>query len=235
MASTYSTPVLFAKQNNLMILFARITFDGAGIPYLDTTQSKGVCSVVENFVTFTGGVVNSTTSIGTISSFHKLFTGMTVLGAGVAAGNLISSMSAAGDSVTMTKQNITTADGIALTANGGQYRIQFGQQSGVRLDTYPKLMWAQSSWDETSASASGSGTTLQLAPAGPNMFILGSVTFNQRTIPGSSASGTTDATIQVQFGSGQGVQFNAYAPKAGEAVRMMFIFGNSGGGLGYNG
>jgi hypothetical protein len=64
---------------------------------------------------------------------------------------------------------------------------------------------------------------------------LGSVAFNQRSIPASSASGSTDATIQVQFGSGQGTSFSAYKPVAGESVRMLFIFGNSGGGNGYNG
>lgn len=235
MASTYGTLVSFTKQNNVMTLYARVTFDTNGVPTLDTTQSKGICSVIENFVTFTGGVVNSTTSIGTVSSFHKLFTGMTVLGAGVQTNNLISSMSASGDSITTTKQNITTADGVALTANGGQYRFQFGQQSGVRLDTYPKLLWIGASWDETSASASGNASTLQLAPAAPNMFVLGSVAFNQRSVPQTTTSGTTDATIQVQFGNGQGTSFSAYAPKGGEAVRMTFIFGNSGGGLGYNG
>lgn len=235
MASTYGTLVSFTKQNNVMTLFARVTFDTGGVPTLDTTQSKGICSVIEAFVPFTGGVVNSTTSIGTVSSFHKLFTGMTIVGSGVAAGNLISSMSATGDSITTTLQNITTANAVALTANGGQYRFQFGQQSGVRLDTYPKLLMVSATWDETASSATGSGTTLQLAPAAPNMFVLGSVAFNQRTIPGSATSGTSDATIQVQFGNGQGTSFSAYAPKGGEAVRMMFIFGNSGGGLGYNG
>lgn len=235
MANTYGTTVLFAKQNNLMILFARVTFGATGVPTLDTTQSKGICSVVENFVPFTAGVVNSTSIVGTVTSFSRIFTGMTVIGSGVATSNLVSSMSATGDTITLTKQNITTADGVALTANGGQFTFQFGAQSGVRLDTYPKLLMVDASWDMTSASATGTATQAQLAPAAPNFFVIGSVAFNQRTIPYSSTSGSTDATIQVQFGNGQGTNFSAYKPVAGEAVRMMFIFGNSGGGLGYNG
>jgi hypothetical protein len=235
MANIYGTPVMFAKQNNVVFLFARVTFGATGVPTLDTTQSKGVCAVTENYVPFTGGVVNSTTIIGTVTSFNRLFTGMTVTGTGVQTTNLISSMSGAGKTITMTKQNITTGDEVALTANGGQFTFQFGNKSGVNLDTYNKLLMVDANWDMTSASASGSGTVLQLAPAAPQMFVLGSVAFNQRSIPASSASGSTDATIQVQFGSGQGTSFSAYKPVAGESVRMLFIFGNSGGGNGYNG
>lgn len=235
MANIYATPVLFTKQNNVVILFAKVSFGATGVPTLDTTQSKGVCAVTENFVPLVGGVVNSTTVIGTVTSFARLFTGMTVTGTGVQTTNLISSMSAAGKTITMTKQNITTGDEIALLASGGQFTFQFGNKSGVNLDTYNKLLAVQASWDVTSASASGTATQLQLAPAAPQSFVLGSVAFNQRTVPGSSTSGSTDATVQLQVGFGQGTSFSAYKPVAGEVMRVMFVFGNSGGGLGYNG
>ena len=76
MASTYGTPVLFSKENNVWVLSARITFDENGAAALDTTQSKGFCAVWQNTPTFTAGTSGSTSALGSVSSFKGLFQGM---------------------------------------------------------------------------------------------------------------------------------------------------------------
>lgn len=226
MAMRYYTPVMFGLEKNIVHLYAQVTFDGAGIPTLNALNSKGICAVHQQSVMLTGGVVNSTTSIGTVSSFAGLYRGMTVSGTGMAGTNTIASMSASGDTITMAKQNIITGDGITLTASGGRYLFQFGSQEAMKLDTYNKLLGVQVSYDMTLASASGSLTALALAPQAPGYFVVSNLT-NTVTIPKVSTSGSTDASLSLQFGSGAGNDFVAFNPVAGTTMRIQFSFCNS--------
>lgn len=228
MASTYGTPVAFTKEKNVWTLSARVVFNPSGVAVLDTSNSKGICAVNSESIAFTGGVVNSTTTIGSISSYAGLFPGMTITGSGVATSQVISSTMAAASTgtITVAKQNITTADEVALQATGGRYQFQFGQEAAKRLDTYVKLLGVQVSWDESTSSAIGTATSLALAPAGPEAFVVKN-NISIRTIPQTTTTGSTDASISLQFGYGRGVLFNAATPQTGESCRVVFVFGNS--------
>ena len=235
MANRNWSTINYTLEKNTVTLYAKVTFDSSGAPILDSVSSKGIANFWKESIPLTGGVVNSTTIIGTVTSFSGLFTGMTISGSGVATTNLISSMSASGDTITMTKQNITTADGVALQASGGRYRVQFGRQissatSIAQLDTYNKLLDVSASWDMTSGSATGTMTTLQLAPNNYEVFVVSSSAFNNVTVPRTAVSGSTDASLALQFGFGKGVEFRTGDPVAGETVRLKFVFGNSTAG-----
>lgn len=228
MANRNFTPVNFALEKNVIHLFANVTFGATGVPTLDTNNSKGVCAVHPESISFTGFVTNSTTGIGTVSSFAGLYTGMTVTGTGVATSNVISSTSVA-TGLTMTKQNITTtASGYsqALIASGGRYRFQFGSREGYNLDAYNKLLAVTAHYSETSGSALGTALNVALAPNSPSIFVVEDKT-NTRTTTRSATCASTDCSLVLQMGDGAGVQFNARDPIAGEAIKFHFIFGNS--------
>lgn len=216
---------MFGLEKNIVHLYATVTFNPSGVPVLDTANSKGVCSILPESVVFTGSVTNSSTAIGTVSSFAGLFKGMTVTGTGVATNNTISSGISVAGGIIMTGQNIVTGD-VTLTATGGRYVVQFGSQAGVRLDTYNKLLYVKQVWDETTSSAIGTATSVALAPSAPDMFIVKN-NVGVRTIPQVSTSGSSDASISVMFGTGVGTAFTATNPGTGERVKLVFAFGNS--------
>ena len=227
MAGRNFTPVSFGLEKNIVQLYARVVFGSNGAPILDTANSKGICNVALNAVSFTGATTNSTTVIGTVSSFQGLFSGMTVTtssSAALQANTVISSASSL--ALSFNNQSIFTAAGVPFTAVGGQYIFQFGTQAGQRLDGYFKLLDWNYVWDESTGSASGSALQSQLAPAASNGFIIGNKT-QIRTIPATGTSGSTDCTLTVQFGTAAGVQFQAVQPVAGEVLRCSFTFCNS--------
>ncbi len=240
MASEYGTPVLFAKEKNIWILSARVVFDTNGAAVLDTTQSKGFCAVWQNTPTFNAGTTQSTSTIGTVSSFKGLFSGMnltTSSGGAFGVTETLGSISASAGTFNLVTQagstgfpnfSIPSVTFVAGSAGGGtgQYILQLGQQAGARLSTYNKLLMLQHSFDETSGSASGSATVQQLAPLAPSMVLIQNNT-TLRTVPPTAATNSTDASITVQFGTGTGKNFVATAPAAGEAVRIVMIMGNS--------
>lgn len=230
MASTYGSPVAFTKEKNVWTLAAKVQFGASGAVTLDTNNSKGICAAWNESVAFTGGTTNSTTTLGSISSFDGLFFGMTVVGpAGeLQSSTTISSFSAAGKSVTLSKQAITTDATATYNATGGRYRFQFGQQAGLRLDPYVKLMGVEVRFDVTTGSAGGNATQLQLAPSAPVAFVVDNLS-STRTVPTTLATSSTDASVAIQFGYGQGpgTGFVATAPADGEIARVVFIFGNS--------
>ncbi len=117
---------------------------------------------------------------------------------------------------------------VAGSAGGatGQYILQLGQQAAQRLDTYVKVLQLQHSFDETTGSATGGVLQKQLAPNAPSMVWIQNNT-KTRTIPATATSGSTDASITVQFGNGSGSNFTAGVPTPGEAVRIVMVMGNS--------
>ncbi len=230
MASTYGTPVLFTKEKNVWILSLRAVFGAGGTVVLDPLNSKGICAFNPDQVAFSGNTVASSTSVSSITSFSGLFNGMTVTGitAGIGSGITLSSMTAgAGTLVLSSGTNVLPQQANALIATGGRYRVQFGQQSGVRLDPYVKLMSFSYDFRETTGSAAGSSSTLQLYPLAQTGFIVQNQ-ITVRTIPQTATSGSTDASVAVQFGyySGPNI-FTVATPAPGEAVHMQFLLGNS--------
>lgn len=233
MANVYATTVSFQKEKNVTTLYATVVFNGSGVPVLQTNDSKGIANFWQETVSLNANVVNSTTSLSSVSSFAGLFSGMNLTGAGLATSQVISSMSVSGaadGSITVTKQNITTGGAVPLVAEGGRYRVQFGTINGsapVRYDAYNKLLQVNYTWDMTTSSASGTAAQLQLAPNATSVFVLGSISFNQVTVPNSTTSGSTDASIVLQMGDGAGLSFQAKDPQNGEKLRLEFVFGNS--------
>lgn len=224
MASTYGRPVAFTKEGNVWTLSAHVTFSGAG-PSLDTSNSKGICSFAKQSLVFTGATVSSSATVTSVSSFQGLYTGMTVTGSGVAASSTIGTITASTKSFILNKAVDTGNDPITLTASGGRYVMQFGQQAAQRLDAWYKLLYVQESWDMSAASASGSAGLAALSPNGPLMFVAQNNT-SVRTIPATSTSGSSDCSLSLQFGSGRGASFVANDPVAGEGVRILVVFGN---------
>ncbi len=242
MASTYGTPVLFSKEKNVWILSARIVFDTNGAAALDVSQSKGFCAVWQNTPTFNAGTNGSNSTVGSVSSFQGLFAGMnlTVSSGGafittatigsITAGSGVFNVTAANNTQSGFPQ-LTVPSTVFVAGSGGggtgQYILQLGQQAGVRLDPYVKILQVQHSFDETTGSATGGVLQQQLAPAAPSMVLIQNKT-QVRTIPQTLTSGSTDCSITVQFGSGgTGKNFVPAVPAAGEAVRIVLIMGNS--------
>lgn len=245
MANEFGTAVSFTKEKNVWILSARITFDQNGAAALDTNNSKGFCNVWQNTPTFTAGTNGSSSLLGSVSSFRGLFPGMNLTtGSSVAfiASATIGSMSAA--NALLGKFPVTAANNtqsgfpqvdvdamtfIAGSGGGatGQYILQLGQALS-RVQTWPKLLAVQHSFDETTGSASGGVLQRQLAPNAPSMVLIKDNT-KIKTIPASATSGSTDASITVQFGTGFGSNFQVGVPAPGEAVRIMLVLGNSTG------
>lgn len=230
MASTYGTAVAFTKEKNVWTLSALVQFGPSGAVVLNTNSSKGICNVANESVSFTGATTNSSTSLSSVSSFDGIFSGMTITGpAGeVQAATTVSSFTASSKTIVLSKQAITTDTAATYNATGGRYRFQFGQQAALRLDPYVKLMGFDIRFDVSTGSAGGNATQIQLAPSAPNAFLVDNQ-ISVRTIPSTATSGSTDASIALQFGTGigPGTGFTAGSPADGEIARVIFIFGNS--------
>jgi len=226
MANRFGTPVCFTMEKNVVQLFARVVFGGSSVPLLDTNNSKGFCNAAINAPVFTGSVASGSATITSVSSFHGLFTGMTLSGANVNTAVTIGTISAATGSIVTSAAAMMASGAGTYTATGGQYILQLGTQAGVRLDAYNKLLDFNYSFDESTGSASGGFLVAQLALAAQNAFIVTNTT-NVRTIPATTTSGSTDCTITVQFGNGFGTGFVAVAPASGEVVRFNVAMGNS--------
>lgn len=241
MGSEYGSPVLFTKEKNVWQLSCRFVIGANGQPVLDTNNSKGFCAVWQNTPTFNAGTTGSSNSIGTVSSFVGLFSGMnlTVSTSAAFIGTAtIGSFTAITDSFKVTAVNngqsgfpqasVPLLQFVAGSAGGGtgQYIIQLGQQAAIRTSTYVKLLGIQHSFDMTTASAVGTAVQSQLVPVAPAMVLIGDNT-KIKTIPQSATSGSSDGTVTVQFGYyNSGGTFQAQAPAPGEAVRVVFMFGN---------
>lgn len=226
MAGRNFTPVMFALEKNTVQIYGRILIGSGGVPILDTNNSKGICAVGLNAVNFTGFSTNSTTTIGTVSSFAGLFSGMTVTGSAGALQATTVIGSASSLILNFSKQSIQTGGPVNFSAVGGQYIFQFGSQAGVRLDGYNKLLAFDYSWDESTSSASGSALQSALAPGATNAFVV-SNSVSTRTVPPTITTNSTDCSVVVQLGVGAGVGFSAVAPSAGEVLKVNFVLGNS--------
>lgn len=244
MANEYGTAVLFAKEKNTWFLSARITFDANGAPALDTTQSKGFCAIWQNTPTFTAGTNGSSSVLGSVSSFQGLFSGMNL----TIASSLAIITTATIGSITPTLATsktfkVTAANNaqngwpqfdtpsvtfVAGSGGGGtgQYVLQFGQQAASRLQTYNKVLAVDYVFDMTTGSTTGSASQMQLSPVAPNFLWIRNQT-RLRTIPQVATSGSTDATITFQLGTGTGQNFVAGVPAPGEALIINVIMGNS--------
>lgn len=224
MANRFQTPVCFTMEKNVVQIFARVVFGASNVPVLDTNQSKGFCNVGFNTPVFTGTTASGSSSISSVSSFQGLFTGMTLSGSGVSG--TIGTMTAATSTIVMSAPATSAQATTTITATGGQYIFQLGQQAGTRLDSYAKLLDFNYSFSEDTGSASGSFQQLQLAPAAQNGFLIANNT-KVRTIPATLTSNSTDCTIIVQFGNGSGTGFVAASPANGEVLRINLGMGNS--------
>lgn len=234
MAGRNYTPVNFALEKNVVNLFARFPFvigsgsTVAGVT-LDTTSSKGICSVNPSTPTFSGAVSSGSATITSVTSFFGLFTGMQVTGASVVGSGsfTIGTLSQSTGSLVMSSPAfITTTSSATFVATGGQYVIQFGTQAATRLDSYVKLLDFNYMWDEATGSASGSVGQVQICPAAQNIFYIRNNT-SIRTIPQTLTSGSTDCTLTIQMGNGSGVNFVAANPVNGEVLKVGFSFSNS--------
>lgn len=232
MANRYTSPVMFAFEKNLTIVSARVVFNPSGLAVLDTTNSKGVCNFQIDAVAFNANTTGSSTTMSSVTSFAGLYNGMTLSG-GFGATPTISSMTAsAGSLVLSSGTGVTPTNGGIVTATGGRYRIQFGTQAAQRLDTYNKLLGFDYEWSMTTSSAVGTASRLALAPNAPLIFLVQN-NISTRTIPRTSTSGSTDASLVLQMGL-QGTAggamasgFTASTPAAGEVLQLTFFLGNS--------
>lgn len=220
----YVRPVMFAFEPDLVFLFAKISFGAAGAPTLVQPNSKGFCNVTLNTLSFTGTTDGSTAVLTAISSFVGLYVGMTVVGVGIPANSTILSMNAGAGTVTLSANTTGAHVAEAMTATGGQYLVQLGQQAGVRLDTYTHFLGLSHSWDE--AGLQGAVSTAASSPAAPEMFLT-NINTGVRTIPGTAATALTDASFTVQFGRRISDVFTAENPANGEIVRLMLKMSRS--------
>lgn len=231
MANRYSTPVLFAMEKNLTVVALRAVFGAGGSVVVDAINSKGISYMAPDQVAFSANTVASSATISSVTSFSGLFNGMTVTGLtqSVGASVTISSMTAGASSLVLSSgTNVIAQPANSLLATGGRYRVQFGLTVGNRFDTYNKLLAFSYDFREITGSAAGSATSLQLYPICADGFIVQNNT-GIRTIPGTTTSGSTDASLAIQFGSygANSNIFTATTPQPGEVVNMLFTFGNS--------
>lgn len=209
-------PVMFAFEPDVVSVYANLSFGAAGAVTLNQTQansSKGICNVVLTSVSFTG-TTSASVTVTSVSSFAGLYPGMTVTGTNVPAATTISSMNAGAGTITLSQA--ATGVNTGLSAAGGLYTVSFGSQFTPfkRLDAYVKLLACKADFDVSGAQ--GGASTLALAPAAPNAFIVN-----------NSISIATSASIALQFGSGAGTSFVAGVPANGERVRIAFMFSRS--------
>jgi hypothetical protein len=223
MANRLLRAVDFTFEPDVVTVYAQLNFSAGGAVTYTPLNSKGICAVTPNSISITGTTTSSSPTVTSVSSFVGIYNGMTVTGTNIPANTTISSMNAAGGTITLS-QNATGAN-TGLTISGGQYLIQFGQQAGVRLDTYNKLLYVDSVWDESTNQ--GSLNTSAVGPGNPVVFVVGN-NIAKRTIPPVGNSANTDATITLQFGSGAGSSFVAANPTSGEVLRLAIDFCRSG-------
>lgn len=233
MANIYGTTVNFYKEGNVVNLYAKVAFGASGQSVLDTNNSMGICSFNPLTTVFTGNTTSSSATVSSVSNFTNLFNGMTVTGSGstIQAATTISSITAGAQSLVLNQVAAGTQPANTLFASGGQYIVQFGTNAGIALTPYVKLLDFGWSVDESIGSAAGSSSLLQLAPNFSKVFITGNNT-RVRTIPQTSTSGSTDASLVLQIGDLLGGAFIAVNPAPATTMRFHFTFGNLTRGIG---
>lgn len=224
MAGRNFTPVSFTLEKNVVFLFGRVFFGANGAVSLDTNNSKGTCAAWQSTPTFTGTTSSGSAVVSSITSFFGLYTGMSLTGNGVSG--TIGTISASTKSIVMSALATSAQATTTISASGGQYVLQFGTIAGVALDTYAKFLRFTVSFDETTGSATGTATQAAFAPTSGGGFVIRNNT-SVRTVPGTATSGSTDCTLVIQFGLGNGTGFVATNPAAGEAARYAVVLGNS--------
>lgn len=230
MANRGYTPVMFALEKDVVFLSARVTFNANGIPVLDANNSKGICAVKNETVAFSAATTTSSSFLGTVSSFRGIYPGMTVVGSTGALGagvSVVETRTPAG-AITISSFPLVSSNPVNFFASGGRLRFQFGTQEATRLDPYVKIMGASYVWHMTTSSFGI--TQAQLIPAAPDLFVVDN-RITTRTIPATAPSGSTDASIAVQFGqtisSGTSAFFRAGNPGNGEILHVVFVLSKS--------
>lgn len=240
MATTYGTQVAFNKEKLVWNLYGQFNIGSAGAMNMVPLNSKGIANVWQNTPTFTGVTSSGSSSITSVSSFAGIFTGMTLSSPGASliatGGATVGTISVSTGTIVMSAAAaaFTGSTGGTLAVQGGQYVIQFGtatytngsSTSTQKLDPYNKLLMYNVEFDMSVASASGTAKQAQLAPQNFLCFLTQN-NISIRTIPQTSTSASTDASLTIQFGIGGGTSFVAQTPQPGEAVRMQFTLGNS--------
>lgn len=210
-------PVMFAFEPDVVSIYGQISFGSAGAPTLSQANSKGLCNITRQTVSITGDIANTSPTVSNVSSFLGLYVGMSISGTGIPASTTILSMSAGSGTITLSQNATATTPTLAISVNGGQYLIQLGQQAGVRLDAYNKLLWVKHLWDLTGLP--GAVSTQASTPAAPDMFLIKN-NVSVLTVPPTVASALTSATFTVQFGTWSAGTFGAKDPASGEIVRL---------------
>lgn len=201
-------PVLFAFEPDVVLQFSKISFGSTGAPTIDTTQSKGICSVVRKSISVTGTTTNGSDTVTGVSSMLGIYVGMSVTGTGIPAAVTVAAANPGAGTIQLS--DLATASGTpTLTIAGGQYTITFGAQfSPARLDAYVKLLGLHYNWDMTVKNAAAAGS-IAASPAAPYMFL---VTNN--------ISNGSLANLIVQFGKLNNATFTAADPASGDIVRI---------------
>lgn len=241
MATGYGTPVSFTKEKNVWFIFGAFNIGSGGaiaVASVPTAQgpqliTKGIANVWNSSPTFTGFTTASSSTITSISSLNGVYTGMSLQSPGTAVagtGLTIGTVSQATNSIVVNGGSFAPGSSTIFAATGGQYVFQFGVNTSTgsisqmsRLDTYNRLLGYAVSWDATSGSVSaGIGNAV-----GTNFIDTNNLT--QKTVPSTLTSNSTDATLVVQFGTGNGIGFVATPPAPGFLMRATFILGNTSG------
>lgn len=229
MANRDFSPINFALEKNVVLLYARVVFGATGIPTLDTQNSKGICNFAIDAIPFNANSTGSSTTLSSVTSFAGIYPGMTLSG-GYGPGTTVSSITAGSGLITLASgTGVVPTNGGLINASGGRFRVQFGTQAAVRLDSYYKLLNVASTWYMDNSSTSGAALVQAIAPAAVDSFVVQNNT-RQRTIPRTTTSGSTDCSLVLQTGNGLaglGQNFTAKDPVAGTIWRLTFMFGNS--------
>jgi len=244
MANPYGSPVRFTKEVNVWDLFAIMNVGSGGALNIARTSlgayvGKGIANVWQNTPTFTGVTSSGSSTITSISSFAGIYTGMGLSGPGTTyftQGQTVGTISVATGSIVVnggSANAFTGSTGATMAVQGGQYIFQFGLSQTIgsltqnaRLDTYNKLFDINLSYACDVASSVGTATQAALAPNALNYFV-SAFNLQTKTVPSTSTSGSTDASITLQLGNGSGPSFVAATPQAGTVMRVNFTLSNT--------
>lgn len=242
MATGYGVPVRFTKEKNVWDLFGVFNVGSGGA--LNVANSingqpitKGIANVWQNTPTFSGVTSSGSATITSVSSFAGIFSGMALLNAAnIPLGVTVGTISAATGSIVINggfASGLTGSTGALMVVSGGQYIFQFGVAATVgsltltsRLDTYNRVLDFNVSYDCSVSSAIGTAVQQAAFPATSQYFVVANNT-TVKTVPPTTQTSSTDASLVVQFGNGIGTAFVPAVPQAGTLIRTDFTFGNT--------
>lgn len=246
MATGYGVPVQFTKEKNVWDLFGKFNIGSGGAINVGVVQTnagpqtinKGFANVWQNTPTFTAVTASGSSTITSVSTFFGLFSGMAITNANITTGLTVGTISVATGSIILNgtgspATGFTGSTGGIFVASGGQYILQFGVSQTIgsltnnsRLDTYNRLLNFVVTYDSTTASAMGTATQQQLPPNSDTCFIVRNL-ITTKTIPTTTTTASTDASITVQFGTITNVGFTPSVLPPGLEFKAKVTLGNT--------